>query len=80
MSFTESLGYLAIVFIVIAFSFQDVKRIRIWNAIGSTTFAIYGALKGAYPVLIGNAIIAAINYVQLYRIYTLPVRETKKQN
>ncbi len=78
MNFIESLGYLAIVFIVIAFTFQDIKRIRIWNAVGSSTFALYGLLKGAYPVMIGNGIIAAINIVQIWRIYKPLLSKSKK--
>lgn len=69
---TEYLGYLAIFFIIVAFLFKDVKRIRIWNAVGAATFALYGFLKGAYPVFLGNAMIAGVNIFQLFSLFRKP--------
>ncbi|CAM3203225.1 uroporphyrinogen decarboxylase [Empedobacter falsenii] len=62
-------GYLASVFIVLAFFFSKITTIRIINAIGCICFVIYAAMIKAWPVLIPNALLFL---VQAYYIAFKP--------
>ncbi|BDD02552.1 YgjV family protein [Aureibacter tunicatorum] len=64
---TELIGYLAMVSLIISFSFRDVNKLRIVNTFACTCFVVYGMLLKAYPVAISNFIIIVINIVQLVR-------------
>ncbi|HEY4540067.1 MAG TPA: uroporphyrinogen decarboxylase [Faecalibacter sp.] len=69
ISVADVFGYLASVFIVLAFFFSNITKIRIINAIGCICFVIYAAIYEAWPVLIPNAILL---FVQLYYIIFKP--------
>ncbi|MEG0188146.1 uroporphyrinogen decarboxylase [Algoriella sp.] len=62
-------GYLASVFIVLAFFFSKITTIRVINAIGCVCFVIYAWMYDAWPVLIPNAILFL---VQAYYIAFKP--------
>lgn len=63
ISVADVFGYLASVFIVLAFFFSNIRTIRIVNAIGCICFVIYAAYNDAWPVLIPNALLL---FVQVY--------------
>lgn len=69
ISVADIFGYLASVFIVLAFFFSNIKTIRIVNAIGCICFVIYAAVYEAWPVLIPNALLL---FVQLFYIIFKP--------
>ena len=69
MNVADIFGYLASLFIVLAFFFSKITTIRIINAIGCVCFVIYAAVNEAWPVLIPNAILFL---VQAYYIAFKP--------
>lgn len=64
------LGYTASVLIAVSLMMSAVIKLRIINLIGASSFAIYGAMIGALPVMIMNSVIVVINIFHLYRIFT----------
>ncbi len=64
----QMLGYAASVLIAISLMQRSVRRLRIINLVGATTFAIYGFLIGALPVGLLNTMTASINIFQLIRL------------
>ena len=64
----QLLGYAASVLIAISLMQRSVRRLRIINLVGASTFAVYGFLIGAYPVGILNTMTASINVYQLIRL------------
>jgi hypothetical protein len=65
----ELIGYTASVLVALSLMMSSILRLRIINLVGSTLFAIYGVLIGAWPVAFVNAFIACINIFYLSRIY-----------
>ena len=58
----ESIGYLALGFIALAFMFSDLRTIRAINVVGCATFIVYASLKGGMlPVLLANVMIICIH-------------------
>ncbi|MBF0596627.1 YgjV family protein [Faecalibacter rhinopitheci] len=62
ISIADIFGYMASVFIVMAFFFSDITKIRIINAIGCVCFVIYASMIDAWPVLIPNAILFLVQF------------------
>ncbi|GEM_PF-2121500 len=56
----ELVGYLAPVFIILSMSRSNVKEIRLYMIAGCLTFVVYGALVGAWPVVVANALIGLV--------------------
>jgi hypothetical protein len=54
MTFLDIFGYVASVLVAVSLMMSNVLRLRIINTVGALTFAIYGYLVGAYPVLVVN--------------------------
>lgn len=61
----ELLGYVASVLVAISLTMKSIRRLRVFNLVGSTAFAAYGLLIGAYPVAAVNLFIACINIYYL---------------
>ena len=68
-SIADVVGYLASIFIILAFVFSNIRTIRIINAVGCVCFVIYALFYDAWPVLIPNAVLF---FVQLYYIIFRP--------
>jgi hypothetical protein len=64
----QLLGYAASVLIAVSLMQRSVRRLRIINLVGATTFAIYGFLIGALPVGLLNSMTASINVYQLIKL------------
>lgn len=64
----QLLGYAASVLIAISLMQRSVRRLRIINLVGASTFAVYGFLIGALPVALLNSMTASINVYQLVRL------------
>lgn len=64
----EAVGLCGTVFILIAFMFNDEKRIRIFDLIGAVLFVAYGFLIGAYSNVVLNGILIVIQLVKLCRM------------
>lgn len=64
----EAIGYAASILVAISLMMSSVLRLRIINLIGSLTFALYGGLIGATPVLAVNLFIAGVNVYYLRKM------------
>ncbi len=64
------LGYAASLLIAVSLMMSAVIKLRLINLAGAATFAVYGALIGARPVLIMNSVTVLINLYHLYGIFT----------
>ena len=66
-NWSEYVGYLASVFVVVSFLLKDIKTIRTVNLLGCICFVIYGIYSGMlWPIIIPNAVLA---FIQLYNIF-----------
>lgn len=68
MTFLELFGYAASVMVAVSLMMSNILRLRILNAVGALTFAIYGYMVGAYPVLAVNGWIFLVDIYYLYRM------------
>lgn len=68
--FLDIFGYTASVLIAVSLMMSAVIKLRIINLIGAASFATYGAMIGALPVMIMNSVIVLINIYHLYGIFT----------
>jgi hypothetical protein len=64
----EALGYLASALVAVSLMMRSIVRLRVINLVGAVCFAAYGALIGAYPVAVVNALIAGINVYFLFQM------------
>ncbi|MBZ0178482.1 MAG: hypothetical protein K8F36_04245 [Melioribacteraceae bacterium] len=70
MELVHLIGYAGSVVIAISLSMKNIIKLRWINLFGASTFATYGFLVGAYPVLALNSLITIIDIYHLIRIYT----------
>ncbi len=68
MSWVMAVGTCGSLLIALSLSMTNIWRLRWINLAGATTFATYGLLIGAWPVLILNSCIAVIDVVHLVRL------------
>jgi len=66
------IGYFASAVIALSMTMSSIVKFRWVNLVGASTFALYGFLIGAYPVMGLNSIIVMVDLFYLYRIYTKP--------
>ena len=66
-NFTEIIGYLASVVILVSFIMKDIKKLRIINSVGCALFIVYGVLLFSIPLIITNAAIVLINIYYLFK-------------
>ncbi len=64
----EIVGYVASVLVAVSLMMRSILRLRVLNLAGAATFAVYGALIGAYPVAAVNGVIVLINVYHLRRM------------
>lgn len=66
ISFTEWIGYLASLIIIISFMMKQVNKLRLINSFGAFVFIIYGAmLDMAWPIILTNTFILGLNLYHL---------------
>ena len=68
MTFLELFGYVSSIMIAISLMMSNILRLRILNAVGALTFAIYGYFVGAYPVVVVNGWIFLVDIYFLYKM------------
>jgi Flp pilus assembly protein protease CpaA len=61
----EIFGYLSMVVVLISMIMGDIKKLRIVNSIACSMFVVYGFLLHAYPIVIMNVLVIAINLYKL---------------
>lgn len=66
---TESLGYLAFIFLAISLLVTNDIKFRWINGLGGFSFVLYGLLIGAFPIVLTNVVLFAINVYFLIKIY-----------
>jgi hypothetical protein len=64
----EILGYVATVLVAGSFLLSSVLHLRIVNSIGSSLYAVYGALIDSFPVVLLNIFITAVNVYQIFKL------------
>lgn len=69
----EIVGYVASVLVAVSLMMSSILKLRLINLVGSLAFTIYGALIGAFPVAVVNALIVCINVY-----YLLQMRNTRQ--
>lgn len=70
-SFTEIIGYIASLGVLLSFLMKRIKTLRIINTIACTVFIVYGILLNSIPIIITNGAIVMIN------LYFLLIKERK---
>jgi hypothetical protein len=69
MEWQEIIGYTGSALIAISLMMKNIFKLRKVNLIGASTFAVYGLLVQAYPVLILNSFIAIVDIYYLVEMY-----------
>jgi len=64
------IGYFASGVIALSMTMNSILKFRWVNIVGAFTFAVYGYLIGAFPVLLLNSIIVLVDIYYLNKIYT----------
>lgn len=67
MTWLEAIGYLASALIVASLAMSSVVRLRLVNLVGCLVFVGYGIAIGAWPVVVSNAVIAALDVYYLLK-------------
>lgn len=65
----QLLGYLAFIFLAISLWVNNDIKFRWINSLGSLSFVFYGVLIHAFPIVLTNAVLLAINIYFLLKIY-----------
>ena len=65
----QVLGYLAFIFLAVSLWVNNDIKFRWINSLGSLSFVFYGLLIHAFPIVLTNAVLLAINIYFLFKIY-----------
>lgn len=65
----QLLGYLAFIFLAVSLWVNNDIKFRWINSLGSLSFVCYGILIHAFPIVLTNAVLFAINMYFLFKIY-----------
>ena len=63
----EIIGYIGTGLIILSMTMSSVRKLRVINISGSVFSAVYAILTAAYPVLVLNIFLIAVN---LYKLIT----------
>jgi hypothetical protein len=63
----EIWGYLSMIVVLVSMLMKDIKKLRIVNSIACSMFVIYGFALAAYPIVIMNILVIAINLFRLIK-------------
>jgi hypothetical protein len=66
MTGVEIFGYLSMSVVLFSMLLKDMITLRIVNSAACAMFIVYGFMIGAYPVIVMNFLVIAIN---MYRIF-----------
>ena len=70
----ELVGITASCFVLICFTFNDERKIRIFDAIGAGLYVCYGLMIGSFSNVFMNSVLIII---QLYKLYNIKKRRFK---
>ncbi len=65
----QLLGYLAFIFLAVSLWVNNDIKFRWINSLGSLSFVFYGILIHAFPIVLTNGVLFAINMYFLFKIY-----------
>ena len=65
----QLLGYLAFIFLAVSLWVHNDIKFRWINSLGSLSFVFYGILIHAFPIVLTNGVLLAINIYFLFKIY-----------
>jgi GNAT superfamily N-acetyltransferase len=65
----QLLGYLAFIFLAVSLWVTNDIKFRWINSLGSFSFILYGIFINAFPIVLTNAALLAINIYFLFKIY-----------
>lgn len=68
----EIIGYVASVLIAVAMMMRGMVRLRVVALLGSVAMTIYGALLGAWPIIVANGFISAVHLWHLRHLVFNP--------
>ncbi len=74
----DGVGMFASIMILICFTMNDERKIRIIDAIGAGLYVIYGFMIGSFPNIFMNAVLILIQCYKLARLRRL--RNGKAEN
>ncbi len=66
----EIIGYTGSVLVALSLMMRNILRLRVINFFGAATFATYGYLVGAYPVLVLNGFITLVDLYYLVGMWS----------
>lgn len=66
ITYTDWVGYLASLLLIISFMMKNVNTLRIINSLGAILFVVYGImLTISWPIIITNGFILSLNIYHL---------------
>lgn len=68
--FWEIFGYIGTALVILSMTMTSITRLRLFNLAGSIVSVIYALVITAYPVVLLNAMLAAINLYHLIHTKT----------
>lgn len=68
MTWIDIVGYVASVLVAASFFMKSLVRLRWVSLTGSAIFSLYGALIGAWPVVVTNLVVVGANILNLIRL------------
>lgn len=68
ITYTEWIGYLASLVLIISFMMKNIRTLRIINSLGAILFILYGImLQISWPIIITNTFILGVNCYHLVK-------------
>lgn len=64
----EIFGYIGSALVVVSMLMSSIVKLRVVNTIGSIVSGIYALIVGAFPLVLMNGCLIAINVVNLYKL------------
>ena len=68
-------GYLATLFLALSLLVSNDLQFRWFNTLGCLSFIVYGALLGAFPIILTNTLLLGINVYNLVKVYRYRAEE-----
>lgn len=78
--YIETLGYIAMILVLVSMTFHNQKKLRIVNSLGAIAFLIYGVLINSMPVIALNAAILLANIYYLVKTSSTKPSEHKSKH
>ena len=68
--YLEIFGYIGTALVIISMMMKSINRLRIFNIAGSVISTIYSIIAGAWPIVVMNVSLIAINSYHILKAYT----------